>query len=248
MRRWDRLLYAFLLVSTSSVLLVQSAQAQHEMGDPAFNRLVLFEELEYGWNGQDNPISWDLTSWMGGDWKRLWVKSEGELSTTEGEVEAEAQVLYSVLIDAFWELQMGIRADIIASDGQSTRGRGHLVIGLEGLAPYWFELEPALFVSHEGDISFRLHASYDLFITQRLLAHTSLETNVALHSAPEFGVGAGLSDIELGLRLGYQFAREWTPYVGVSWEQTFGQSADLRRGENAPAGSVQAVAGLRFWI
>lgn len=237
-----------LLVWVATCAIASPVRAQHQMGDPPFNRLILIDELEYGWNGQNNPISWDLTSWMGGDWKRLWIKSEGELSTTESEVEAEAQVLYSLLIDAFWEVQMGVRADIVASDEQSANGRGHLALGLEGLAPYWFELEPAIFISHEGDISFRLHASYDLYITQRLLAHASFETNIALSSAADFGVGAGWNDIELGLRIGYQFAREFTPYIGVSWEQTFFETADLRRTEGVTTGNVQALAGLRFWF
>jgi copper resistance protein B len=114
------------------------------MGDPPFNRLILFEELEYGFNNGDNPLSWDSTSWVGGDWNRIWFKTEGEMATSDPDVDGEAQLLYSRLIAPFWELQFGVRGDLVAAEGQSTQGRGHLVVGLEGLAPYWFEVEPAI--------------------------------------------------------------------------------------------------------
>lgn len=170
------------------------------------------------------------------------------MSTSDPEVDGEAQLLYSRLIAPFWEVQVGLRGDLAAAEGQSTQGRGHLVLGLEGLAPYWFEVEPAIFVSHEGDVSARLRATYDLFITQRLIAHPSFEMNVAIQSVPEFGVGAGFNDIELALRLGYQLAREFTPYVGVAWNQAFAETARLRRAAGTSASDLQGVAGLRFWF
>lgn len=237
---------AGLLVVGVAVALPSSVSA--EMGDPPLNHIILFEELEYGFNNGENPVSWDSTSWVGGDWNRIWFKTEGELSTVEPEVDGEAQLLYSRLIAPFWEIQVGLRGDLVAAEGQATEGRGHLVLGLEGLAPYWFEVEPAVFVSHRGDVSFRLRATYDLFITQRLVAHPSFETNIAVQSVPEFGVGAGFNDIELGLRLGYQIARELTPYVGVSWNQAFAETADFRRAAGGKASDVQGVAGLRFWF
>jgi len=218
------------------------------MGDPPFNHIILFDEFEYGFNHGENPLSWDATSWFGGDWNRIWVKTEGELSTSDFSLSGEAQLLYSRLIGAFWEFQIGLRGDLAAADGQGPEGRGHLVVGLEGLAPYWFELEPTIFISHKGDVSFRLRATYDLFITQRLIAHPSFETNVAIQSVTEFGVGSGLNDIQLGLRLGYQLSREFTPYIGISWNQAFAQTARLRRAVSSSASDVQGVAGLRFWF
>jgi len=218
------------------------------MGDPPLNHIVLFEELEYGFNNGANPLNWDSTSWVGGDWNRIWFKTEGEMSTVDPDVDGEAQLLYSRLIAPFWELQVGLRGDLVASDVQATAGRGHLVLGIEGLAPYWFEVEPAVFISHRGDVSFRLRATYDLFITQRLVAHPSFEMNIAVQSVPEFGVGSGFNDIELGLRLGYQIARELTPYIGISWNRAFMDTADLRRAAGGSASDLQGVAGLRLWF
>jgi len=239
--RWVALL-------TFVTLPVWPAVAAAELGDPPLNRYTLFEELEYGFNNGTNPVSWDSTSWVGGDWNRVWLKTEGEASTTEAEVEGEAQLLYSRLVAPFLELQVGVRGDLVAASGQATDGRGHLVLGLDAVAPLWFEIEPAIFISHRGDVSFRLRITYDLFITQRLVAHPSFEMNAAVQAVPEFGVGAGFNDLILGLRLGYQIVRKLMPYVGVSWNRAFMETADLRRDAGGRVSDVQGVAGLRFWF
>lgn len=238
-----------LLATTGfAVVVLLASPVAADMGDPPFNRMILVEELEYGFNNADNPLNWDSTSWIGGDWNRVWLKTEGEMRTDELGVDGEAQLLYGRLLAPFWEFQVGVRGDLVAETGARTQGRGLLVLGLEGLAPYWFEVEPAIFVSHQGDVSARLRVSYDLFITQRLIAHPSFEMNVAVQSVPEFGVGAGFNDIELGLRLGYQFVREFTAYLGISWTQTFAEAARLRRNAGQSSSDLQGVAGVRFWF
>lgn len=219
-----------------------------EMGEPPFNHVVLFEEFEYGFSPGESVAGWDATSWVGGDWNRLWLKTEGEVAPADSAGDGEAQLLYSRLVAPFWELQFGVRGDLAVEDGQRGRARGHLVLAVAGLAPYWFEVEPALFVSHRGDASARFRATYDLFITQRLIVHPGLEMNLAIQSVPKFGVGAGLNDLELGLRIGYQLARECTPYAGVSWNRAFAETARLRRQAGGAPSELSGVAGLRFWF
>ena len=121
------------------------------------------------------------------------------------------------------------------------------MVGLEGLAPYFFEVEPALFVSYKGDVSARFTGSYDLLLTQRLVAQPRLETNVAVQRVEDWGVGAGLNDIELGLRLRYEIRREIAPYVGVNWTQRYGAAADFARAEGGSASEANVVFGIRLW-
>ena len=153
----------------------------------------------------------------------------GFLFALAGEVEGQA--LYSRLITSYFEAQAGVRVDTEFGDGD-LRARPHLVVGLEGLAPYFFEVEPALFVSTKGDVSARFTGSYDLLLTQRLLAQPRLETNVAVQRVEDWSVGAGLNDIELGLRLRYEIRREIAPYVGVNWTTRYGEAADFARAED----------------
>jgi copper resistance protein B len=183
---------------------------------------------------------------IGNDYTKFYLKGEGEGLISDAEGEVEVQALYSRLITSYFEAQEGVRLDTEFGDGD-VRARPQLVVGLEGLAPYFFEVEPALFVSYKGDLSARLEGSYDLLITQRLVLQPEAEVNLALQRVEDWGVGAGLNDVELGLRLRYEIRREIAPYVGVSWLNRFGDAADFARAEGGEASEALVVFGLRLW-
>lgn len=208
------------------------------------NSLIIGERFEYLADGDDSLFVWEGQGWIGSDINRLWVKTEGEYLTDNGSAEAfETQALYSRAVAPFWELQVGLRYDI-----DPDPRRSYFVFGAQGLAPYWFELDAAMFLSDEGNLSTRLEAEYDLRLTQRLILQPRIELNGAFSNDVEIGVGSGLSTAEAGLRLRYEFRREFAPYLGFSWERAFGDTRDFRRlaGESTDTESV--VAGLRFWF
>lgn len=207
---------------------------------------VSFDELEYVPGAVEEPVEYKGQMWIGGDFDRVWLKARGEQSTLEGEGIIEGQALYSRTTSAFWNTQVGVRVDHLYGPGPNAT-RSHLVLGIQGLAPYWFEVESFLFVSHEGDVSARVEASYDLLFTQRLIVEPELELNGAVQSVPQFGIGSGLSDLELGARVRYELVREFAPYVGISWVRLFGGTADMARGVGASVSDANFVAGLRWW-
>lgn len=209
--------------------------------------MFLVDQLEVRPVAGQQSIGWQAAGWIGGDFSRFWLKSEGDLATAQRGGRAEAQALYSRLIVPFWEFQVGARVDA-RRGANADRARLQAVIGLEGLAPYWFDIEPALFVSTTGDISARIEASHDMYITQRLLLQPRLDFNVAVQAVPEYGVGSGVNDLGLGLRLRYEIRREVAPYIGLRWEQRFAGTADLARAAGEDASSFGFVAGLRFWF
>ncbi len=147
----------------------------------------------------------------------------------------------------FWDAQAGIGVDVHRTDGGGRATRGHLVFGFQGLAPYWFELEPSLLISHEGDVASRLHASYQILLTQRLIVEPEFEANFAFHAAPRFGVGSGWNDVGLRARLRYEIARELAPYIGVTWLHRIGHTADLARERDEKTRQASFVTGLRWW-
>lgn len=223
------------------------APAAAQVMDHEIYTFLLFDQLEYRRSGGGNPVGWDLLGWVGGDFTRLWIKGQGARPTVGGGGEFEVQMLYGRLIAPYWDLQVGARLDV-RDGGGSERTRLLAVLGVEGLAPYWFEIEPAIFVSQDGDLSLRLTTSYDLFISQRLIAQPRIELNGALQEVPAFGVGSGLNDIDLGLRLRYEIRREYAPYVGVSWLRRFGGAADLARAGGEVVSDMALVGGLRVWF
>ncbi|HWQ94711.1 MAG TPA: copper resistance protein B [Gammaproteobacteria bacterium] len=205
---------------------------------------LLVDQLEYRNKRGADTLEWDAQAWIGGDYNRLWLRTEGaDRQSGDNGGEWEAQALYSRLVAPFWDLQAGLRYDRLY--GAQDRDRGFAVIGFEGLAPYWFEVTPALFISQDGDLSARLKASYELLFTQRLILQPSIEINAAAQKVEEFGVGSGINDIEFGLRLRYEIKREFAPYIGVSWTNKFGSAADIARSEGERTNDFAVVAGLR---
>lgn len=208
---------------------------------------LLAELLEYQRDQATNPGAWELLGWVGGDYNRIWLKSEGDTATSELEGQAEAQVLYGRLITPFWDLQVGIRGDVVTGDSD-TSGRAHAVIGLEGLAPGWFDVDLGAFISHRGDVSGRLTATYAVYITQRLVAEPRFEINAAVQDVEEFGVGSGLSVLDLGLRVRYELRRELAPYLGLAWERSFFDTAMFTRARGEDPSTLAVVAGVRAWL
>lgn len=208
---------------------------------------VLIDRLEFSSGDAADALSLDAEGWYGGDRNKFWWKAEGIIQLSgQREGEGEVQALYSRLVAPFWNFQTGLRYD--RSWGtRSDRGRTFAVFGFEGLAPYWFELEPTIFVSEHGDISARLAATYDVLLTQRLILQPRFDLNAALQDAPKFGVGSGLNNVELGLRLRYEIRREFAPYVGVTWTRQTGKTADLSRAAGDPVDDFRFVLGLRLW-
>lgn len=205
--------------------------------------MFMADQLEYQSREGAGGYKWDFQGWYGGDYDKLWLKSEGEGSFGESPEQAEVQALYSRALDPWFNLQIGVRHDF-----RPDPERTHLVLGIEGLARYWFEFDGALFLSNKGDLTARLEAEYDQRITQKLILQPAVEVNLAAQDAPEIGVGSGLSSAELGARLRYEFVPEFAPYIGVEYERAFGHTADFRRFAGEDVGGWSLVAGIRLWF
>lgn len=204
---------------------------------------VLIDQLEARIDDGRDGYLWNAQGWYGDDIDRLWIKTEGEGRFGEKTEEAEVQALWSRAITPWFDFQVGLRYDF-----RPDPERGHLVVGVQGLVPYEFEVEAAAFVSDEGDVSARFEAEYDLLITQRLILQPRAEVNLAAQEVRELGVGNGVNDVELGLRLRYEFAREFAPYLGVHWERKLGETADFARDEGESVDDVYFVTGVRVWF
>lgn len=207
----------------------------------------LFERLEYLPSGGGGNAAWDFLGWTGGDYRRIWIKSEGEQSLLSGgEGEGDLEVHYGRLVRPFWDFLTGVRLD--GRWGNGTRGRLSVGAGFQGLAPYVFETEAFVYLSQNGQFSFTGSASRDLYLTQRLAIQPRIEMNAALTPDRAFGIGSGLNDVDVSLRLRYEIRRQFAPYIGVSWRQQFGQTASFSRASGEDASRFRIVAGVRMWF
>jgi copper resistance protein B len=219
---------------------------EREFGPPVMDREifahVLFDQLEGRWNGSNTEFRWEGQGWVGTDYDKLWIKSEGTLSNGVLE-DGQDQFLYSRAITTYFDLQGGLRSDL---DSRPTRNWAAL--GIQGLAPYFFDLELTGFVSGEGHLAAKLEASYDLLLTNRLILQPQIEVNLYSKADPARLVGAGFSDIDTGLRLRYEISRKLAPYIGVVYQGKFGQTASYAKRAGETAADFRFVFGIRSWF
>ena len=206
--------------------------------------MVMIERLEarFPTEGGDTGYLWDAQGWYGGDLNRFVAKTEGEGAFDDSLEEAEVQTLYSRAIGPFFDLQAGVRLDL------EPEVRPHAVLGVQGLAPYMFHVDAALFMSDRGDLTARIEGEYDQKITQSLILQPRLEVELAAQDVPEFEVGAGVSKVEAGLRLRYEFVPEFAPYIGLDYEAKTGRTADFARAEGEDVAGLKLLLGVRAWF
>lgn len=204
--------------------------------------MVMANLAEYQSAQGGGGYRWDGEGWIGGDINRFVLKSEGDGGRRDGLGAAEAQGLLSHAIGPYFDLQVGVRQDF------APRARTYATLGFQGLAPYWFDVSGALFLSTKGELLGRLESTYDLRLTQRLILQPRAELNFAAQNTAQTQTGSGLSNAELGLRLRYEVKREFAPYVGVSWDRKVGRTADYARARGEDVGGARLVVGIRSWF
>jgi copper resistance protein B len=209
--------------------------------DAAMHSLVLLDRFEWQHrDGQGGP-SWEALGWVGGDLNRFWFRAEGD--TEQGRVaEAEAHAFYGRAIARWWDLVAGIRQDVRPGSPQTW-----VAVGVQGLAPYWFDVEATAYVGAGGRTQVRFETEYELRFTNRLILQPLVELNVYGKADPERRRGAGLGTTEIGLRLRYLIRREVAPYLGVTWNQKHFGTADRARSAGEQTGGARLTLGLRLW-
>lgn len=214
----------------------------HAVHDMAINYFVLFDQIEWQSGGGTDAFSWDTKGWVGQDRNRFWFRSEGERADGRTE-QAQVNLLYGRAIARWWDVTAGVRVDALPDTPRSA-----LALGIQGLAPYWFEVEASAYVEPSGRTHFRFETEYDLLITNRLVLQPLAEFEIYGRADPERLIGAGLSTGEFGLRLRYEFRREFAPYVGVVWSRRFFDTADQARAAGEDVASTRLAVGLRTWF
>jgi len=202
---------------------------------------AMLDQLE-GRFGADNSFRWEGEAWAGTDTNRVWLKSEGEV--TNGSIDdGQQELLYDRPISTYFDVQAGLRLD-----ADSRPGRTWAALGVEGLAPMFFHVSATGYASDKGHLAAKLEGSYDLLLTQRLILQPQAELNLYSKDDPPRRTGAGLSDIDLGLRLRYEFCRKFAPYIGLTYESKFGDAAHFAKADGEKSSDLRFVTGVRIWL
>ena len=231
------------LLFDPAVMAASRKQLLVENGDVR-TTAVLIDSIEASFGDGEKSYSWNAQGWTGGDINRFWWKTEGE-GAFDGKLhDAEVQALYSRAVAPFWDVQAGVRQDF-RPDGDDTT---HLTVGVQGVAPYWFEMSAAAFLSTEGDLTARAEAEYDQRLTQKWILQPAVEVAFSASDIPELEIGSGLTSVTAGLRLRYEIRKEFAPYVGVEWSRSFGDTADYAKARGDDVDATRLVVGIKAWF
>jgi copper resistance protein B len=214
----------------------------HSVHDNATNYFVLFDQLEGQVGDEPGGFSWDTKGWVGQDRNRLWFRTEGEVAGGTFE-QAQTNLLYGRSVSRWWDVTAGVRLDTLPDTPRTA-----VAVGVQGLAPYWFEVEASAYVEFSGRTHVRVETEYDLLITNRLVLQPLVEFEIYGRADPERGIDSGLSTGELGLRLRYEFRREFAPYIGIVWTRKFFGTADYADAAGERTSAIRFAVGARVWL
>lgn len=204
--------------------------------------MLLVNRLEH-WDGQHgNGQAWEASGWVGGNIHRVWLRSEGERSSGRTE-SANLEVLYGRSVSPWWDVLVGARQELGRGDS-----RTWAALGIQGLAPYKFETSATAYVGQGGQFAATVEVEYELLLTNRLILQPLVEATFTARDEPRYGNGSGLNKVEAGLRLRYEFNRRFAPYIGISHERLFGDTADYHQAAGERARDTRWVAGVRVWF
>lgn len=221
---------------------VYNAPSGHEVHDSVLNSFFIFEKLEWQDADDGSALNWEAQGWIGGDVDRLWLRTEGERTNGKTE-EAEVHALWGHAISPWWDLVGGVRQDFKPGDPQTWAA-----FGIQGLALYNFEAKATAYLGEGGQTAARLEGDYDILLTNKLILQPTAEFNFYGKNDPQRGVGSGLSESEVGLRLRYEIRPQFAPYVGVTWNRSYGKTADYAREEGEDNSEARLVVGIRVWF
>jgi copper resistance protein B len=212
-----------------------------DMDDNASFFMVRANAFEWRRRDSENAFSWDIQGWYGNDYDKLVLKSDGDV--VEGDTDARTELLWDRVIGRWWNVQAGIRHDTLPG-----RARTWAAIGVQGLAPYWFDVEATAYVGEEGRSALRLSIDYELLLTQRLVLEPEVEVEAYGQNDRANLIGSGVSSTELAIRMRYELMRELAPYIGIAWTRLHGNTAQIARTAGVEVDDLQWLAGVRWWF
>lgn len=228
--------YRYILFILSGMISV-NAYASENHGVDTFH--MFKAESDVGVTQDKMHFGWDVDGWIGNDQHKLWLKLEGEKLEGEPSEQSEFWAMYSYNMATFWDVQVGLRFD------EQPKSVGYMVVGVDGLAPYFIETKAHLFISEYGDVSARVHQGKELLLTQKLITEPYLELNFFAQDVPELDVAQGLGSGEFGIKTRYEITRKFAPYFDIRYDRKFGETSVIARDHGERKEDVIANIGIR---
>lgn len=208
--------------------------------DPVVSK-VMIDRLEFRDTEHGKPLILEADAWFGKSINKLWLKADIEVMDGKWE-EAQLHVLYNRAFSPFWDIQAGIRHDFKPVQ------RSWAALGVHGTAPYFIETNATAFVGEAGRSAIQLSAEKEFMLTQKTILMPEFALNIYGKDDHDLGVGSGLSELNLGLRLSHEIKREFAPYIGVNWSKKLGNTAEMAKGHGDKTQNTELLLGIQAWF
>ena len=157
---------------------------------------------------------------IGTDENRMFV--EANMNKAESnDPKYDVSALYSRNVAAFWDVQAGVRYSEDKNNRNSNRIDG--VIGLLGLAPYFFETKAYLYGGENNFWGASFEFDRDLLLTQKLITQPYIAADIVFNDNSDFATKSGLSELKTGLKTRYEINKRIRPFVDVAYQYEKGQ-------------------------
>lgn len=157
---------------------------------------------------------------IGTDENRMFV--EANLNKAESnDPNYDVSALYSRNVAPFWDVQAGVRYSEDKNNRNSNRIDG--VIGLLGLAPYFFETKAYLYGGENNFWGASFEFDRDLLLTQKLITQPYIAADIVLNDNSDFAAKSGLSELKTGIKTRYEINKRIRPFVDVAYQYEKGQ-------------------------
>lgn len=214
-----------------------------DAGDGPRLHYALLDRLEYAPVAGPDGYAWDFSALWGDARDRLWLAAAGAGAVSGAPDYLEIQALYGRAVGAGWDVNAGLRYDALPAPRRLYLAVGGQLERELGSGDYW--LGAFAYASHRGELSARLTGIYNHRLSGRLFLQPAFEINASAGDVPALGLGRGLSYAELGLRLRYEVAAAFAPYLGLSWERALGRTARMARAAGEDPEAKGLVLGVR---
>ncbi|MEG0482343.1 MAG: copper resistance protein B [Acinetobacter sp.] len=186
---------------------------------------------------------------IGTDENKIFIKAHLDKHESH-DAEYDVKALYSRMISDFWDAQIGARYRVekVALDHhrKDTEEKLDAVIGLHGMAPYFFETDAYLYAGEDHFAGFSLETERDLLLTQKLIFKPYLDMDVIFSDDSKYAKKSGLSNITAGLETRYEISKKVMPYLDIAYEYSKGNDSTAWQLESDSEKGWLYGAGIRF--
>ena len=203
-------------------------------------------KLENAWIVDEDgkgKLGTKLETLIGTDENRLFIEANSEKSESNDPKYA-VSALYSRNVAPFWDVQAGVRYSEDKNNSSSDRVDG--VIGILGLAPYFFETQAYLYGGENNFWGASFELERDLLLTQKLITQPYIEADVIFSDDSNYAKKTGLSSATAGFETRYEISKKIMPYIDIAYEYSKGNDETSWQIESNSEKGWLYGAGVRF--